>query len=186
MKSLITQLKVLLGSDVKFETVKTADGSATLEAESFEAGEAIFVVTDDGNIPAPVGTYDLEGGVQLVVEEEGIIAGVAPQEEMSSEEYATKAELDALKQSIEALAQKLSAQEAKSEPVEEESTEAEKLSSQKEAEESEAEMKKLVELAKGKPIKPNPEREQEQKTRIQFGNKGRKTTLHSVGDMLWG
>jgi hypothetical protein len=46
-----------------FGEIKTADGELTLayEGEELSEGLAIFVVTEDGNIPAPDGTHALEG-----------------------------------------------------------------------------------------------------------------------------
>jgi len=47
-----------------------------VEAESFEAGNDIFIVTEDEKVALPVGEYMLEDSRLLVVEEEGKIADV--------------------------------------------------------------------------------------------------------------
>lgn len=83
--NVINQIKSLLGMEVKLEQMKLADGVTILEADAFEAGMEVFIVTEDEQkIPLPVGEYEMENGFMLVVEEEGIIASymeAAPEEE---------------------------------------------------------------------------------------------------------
>jgi hypothetical protein len=82
--SVINQIKSLLGMEVKLEYMKMADGVTVIEADKFEMGNEVFVVTpDEQKIPVPVGEYELENGMILIVEVEGIIADVkeAPMEE---------------------------------------------------------------------------------------------------------
>ena len=68
--------------EVKLEQMKLADGVTVLEAETFEAGVEIVIVTEDEQkIPLPVGEYELEDGKILVVVEEGIISEVKEVEE---------------------------------------------------------------------------------------------------------
>ena len=83
-KSVINQIKTLLGMEVSLEQMKMADGVTVIEADKFEMDNEVFVVTpDEQKIPVPVGEYELEDGRILVVEVEGIIAAVneAPMEE---------------------------------------------------------------------------------------------------------
>lgn len=88
MKSneVLNQIKTVLGIEVKLETQKLENGTV-LEAESFEAGNDVFIVTEDEKVALPVGEYMLEDSRLLVVEEEGKIADVrevsdeVPQEE---------------------------------------------------------------------------------------------------------
>jgi hypothetical protein len=83
-KSVINQIKTLLGMEVSLEQMKMADGVTIIEADKFEMGNEVFVVTpDEQKIPVPVGEYELENGMILYVEVEGIIADVkeAPMEE---------------------------------------------------------------------------------------------------------
>ena len=61
------------------------DNGAILEAEVFEAGAEIFVVADDERVAVPVGEYEVEGGMIIVVSEEGIIGEI---KEASAEEEA--------------------------------------------------------------------------------------------------
>jgi len=58
---------------VEMATMKLANG-IVVEAESFEAGESVFLIgEDDEKIAAPVGEHELEDGKILVIEEEGVI-----------------------------------------------------------------------------------------------------------------
>ena len=93
----IKQIKALLGleTEVKLAQARLADGVTVIEAEAFEAGMEVFIVTEEGNVPLPVGEYEMEGGEYiLVVVEEGIIAEIkekveeTPEEEMPAEEEA--------------------------------------------------------------------------------------------------
>jgi hypothetical protein len=71
-KSIINQIKTLLGLQVKLEQM-TLENGTVIEADSFEAGQAVFIVTEDGQVALPVGDYTLPDGKMLVVTEEGII-----------------------------------------------------------------------------------------------------------------
>lgn len=76
----INTLKTYLGMEVKLEQMKLVDG-ATLEADKFEAGYSVSVLSSEGEIVAlPVGEYELESGMVLVVTEEGVIAEVKEKE----------------------------------------------------------------------------------------------------------
>jgi len=82
MKSneVLNQIKTVLGIDlekkeIKLESLKLENGTV-VEAESFEAGNDIFIVTEDEKVALPVGEYMLEDSRLLVVEEEGKIADV--------------------------------------------------------------------------------------------------------------
>ena len=80
--SLINQIKTLLGMEVKLETMKLSDGVTVLEAEMFEAGNEVFVVTEDEQkIALPIGEYEMEDARILVVIEEGVISEIKEKEE---------------------------------------------------------------------------------------------------------
>ena len=64
-----------LNEEVKLEQTKLENGTV-IEAESFEEGKEVFIVSDDEKIALPVGEYILEDTRLLVVEEEGVIADV--------------------------------------------------------------------------------------------------------------
>ena len=64
-----------LNEEVKLEQTKLENGTI-IEADSFEEGKEVFIVTDDEKVAMPVGEYILEDTRLLVVEEEGVIADV--------------------------------------------------------------------------------------------------------------
>jgi hypothetical protein len=95
-KQVLNEVKKLLGMEVKLEQMKLADGVTILEADAFEAGMEVFIVTEDEQkIALPVGEYEMENGFMLVVEEEGIIASYmeAPAEEEEVEVEEPEAEV---------------------------------------------------------------------------------------------
>jgi hypothetical protein len=61
---------------VELAQVKTEDGAAVLEADAFEIGQAVFIVTEEGQIPVPTGEYMLEEGLKIKVDEQGVIVEV--------------------------------------------------------------------------------------------------------------
>lgn len=91
---------------VELATAQLENGT-TVEAEAFEAGNEIFIVTEDEKVALPVGSYTLEDSTELVVEEEGIIASIGEAETEETEEveaaadYATKEELAEVRQAVE-------------------------------------------------------------------------------------
>lgn len=83
---ILNKVRTLLGMEVVLETMKLDDNVTVIEAESFEAGNEVVVVTEDEQkIPLPVGSYNLEDGRVLVVAEEGLIAEVKEKEEEAPE-----------------------------------------------------------------------------------------------------
>lgn len=75
--TLLEKIKALLSNEVKLEQMLMGDGVTKIEADSFEAGKEVFVVTEDEQkIAVPVGEYELEDGRILVIVEEGIISEV--------------------------------------------------------------------------------------------------------------
>lgn len=129
---ILSKIKTYLGEDtadivenieqsqvVELAQAKLENGTV-LEAEAFESGKEIFILTDDEKVAVPVGEYQMEDGQILVVEEEGLIAEikkaeakeeeeVEASEEVSEEteleeveaEYATKEELAEVKSMLE-------------------------------------------------------------------------------------
>ena len=97
-KSILNKVRTLLGLEVKLETMRLSDGVSMLEAESFEAGQPVFILTEDEQrIALPIGEYELEDGRILVVIEEGVIADVreAAEPEVEVEVEAPEAEMPA-------------------------------------------------------------------------------------------
>jgi hypothetical protein len=118
---MISKIKEVLNlsEEVKLEQQALENGTV-LEAEAFEAGKEIFIVTEDEKVAVPVGEYQLEDGRILVVAEEGLIAEIKTEEaeEEETEEveeveasedveleekevYATKEELAEVKSMLE-------------------------------------------------------------------------------------
>jgi hypothetical protein len=91
--SVLNQIKTLLGIEIKLEQM-TLENGTVLEAESFEAGEAVFIVTEDGQVPLPVGEYELPESKMLVVSEEGVIGEVKAMEEPVAEEAVETKEVE--------------------------------------------------------------------------------------------
>lgn len=104
-----------LSEEIKLEQMKLENGTV-LEAESFEAGKEVFIVTEDEKVAVPVGEYELEDGKMIVIAEEGVISEikdaeaaeeeveeVEAEEEKKEEEmaYATKEELAEVKEMVE-------------------------------------------------------------------------------------
>lgn len=134
----IKQIKVMLGMDtevaVDSEVVETVPNETEIElaeaelvdgtivkADSFTEGAALFVVTEEGDIPAPVGVHETTDGKLVTVEEEGIIAKVEdkPEEavvEESEAEFENTVSLSeeavaTIMKSLEAIAEKMVAME---------------------------------------------------------------------------
>jgi hypothetical protein len=75
---------------VELAQIKTADGAAIMEADAFEIGQAVFVVTEEGNIPVPMGEYILEGGLKVKVDEQGVIVEIETEGAEEVEEVEAK------------------------------------------------------------------------------------------------
>ena len=71
---------------------ESLDNGTIVEAESFKAGQPIFIVNEDERVPLPVGEYEKEG-IVLIVEEEGVIAEI--KEAVAEEEAEPEAEVEA-------------------------------------------------------------------------------------------
>ena len=106
-ESILDRIMVKLGINepvaVALEQVKTEDGQAIFEADAFEVGQAVFIVTEDGKIPAPAGEFALEDGNIVEVDENGVIVEIAKKEaEVAEEEVIEEvvAEDDIMKEEI--------------------------------------------------------------------------------------
>jgi len=89
--NVINEIKTLLGMDVNLAQMKLKDGVTVFEAEMFEAEQAVFIVNGEEKVPVPVGEYELEDGMILVVTVEGVIAEI---KEAVIEEEAPEAEVE--------------------------------------------------------------------------------------------
>ena len=147
------------------------DNGTVLEAEAFEAGNEIFIVTEDEKVAVPVGEYQMEDGQILVVSEEGIIGEIksaeaeeeveAQEEEKEEEEiieakYVSKEEFDSAVEEIKDMINEI-----------------------KEVKEEEEQVKQeLSKTPAVEPISHNPEAKQEFK--VKFGQNRKETALDRV------
>ena len=116
---MLNKVKEVLGVELS-EEVKlaqaTLENGTIIEADEFAAGKEVFIVTEEDKVALPVGSYKLEDGQELIIEEEGIIASIgdaveeAPEEGTPAEEeveaaeevvYATQEDLAEVKSMIE-------------------------------------------------------------------------------------
>ena len=102
---------------VELATAELEDGTI-IEAESFEVGAAVFVVSEEERVPMPEGEFFAEGVGVIVVSEEGVIAEIKEKEAEQEEEAEESAEelskesvsiedFNALKSSFEELRDKI-------------------------------------------------------------------------------
>ena len=119
-----------LNEEVKLEQAKLDNGTV-IEADAFESGVEVFIVTEDEKVALPVGEYGLEDGKILVVAEEGVISEIKDTEAEEVEEveeveaaeeeeslgYATKEELAEVKDMIEEIKAMLEPKEDLSEDL---------------------------------------------------------------------
>lgn len=95
-ESILDRIMVKLGINepvaVALEQVKTEDGQAIFEADAFEVGQAVFIVTEDGKIPAPAGEFAMEDGNIVEVDENGVIVEIAKKEAEVEEEIVEEVE----------------------------------------------------------------------------------------------
>jgi hypothetical protein len=91
---------------ITMATMLLKDGVTVLEAESFEAGQPVMIVAENGDkVPAPIGEHELEDGRILVITEEGIIAEIKEMEaeamvEVEVEESVEMSNEDLVKQIV--------------------------------------------------------------------------------------
>lgn len=185
-----------LSEEVKLEQQALENGTV-LEAEAFEAGNEIFIVTEDEKVAVPVGEYQLEDGRILVVAEEGLIAEIkteeaeeetteeveeveAKEEEKEEMGYATKEELAEVKSMIEEIKAMLEPKEDLSADelgnlVTEELCKHEKVELNEVPEEVQAELNEPA----AEPIKANPE-VKENLSKFSISQNRRMSTLDRV------
>jgi len=91
--TILNKVREVLGLEVKLEQRKLDDSTTTVEAESFEKGEEIMIVTEDEQkIALPVGEYKMQSGEMLIVKEEGTIEEIKAKEKEEEEEVDSKKE----------------------------------------------------------------------------------------------
>lgn len=82
MNKLKEKVDTFFSLEQKFKDVKLADGVTVLsyDGEELAQGMPVFVITDEGRLPAPDGEHQLEDGT-IVVTIGGLVAEVKPAEE---------------------------------------------------------------------------------------------------------
>jgi len=88
------ELSAVETSEVELAQAKLDNGTV-LEAESFEAGQPIFIVSEEDRIAVPVGEYQMEDGRILVVVEEGVIGEIKEAAAEAEEEPEVEVEVEA-------------------------------------------------------------------------------------------
>ena len=170
--------------EVKLEQMKLMDGVTVLEADSFEAGNEVFIVTEDEQkIPLPVGEYEFEDGRMLIVVEEGVISEV---KEKEMEEPEAEVEVETEKKE-EMETEKPTAKKTIESVVKETFfSEIEKLKEENETLKAELsklkEVKEEVELSSDEEVKPisfNPENENKVEV-VKIASKRPRTIMDSV------
>ena len=143
------------------------ENGTVLEAEAFESGNEIFILTEDEKVAVPKGEYLMEDGNTLVVEEEGIIKEIKAEEEEVEQEEEEKEEM-----------QYVSKEEFES-AVEEIKGMIKELKDHKEKDEMAEQVKEeLSQTPAVEPISHNPEAQE--KFKVRFGNNRKETTLDRV------
>ena len=193
---ILNKVRSLLGMEVKLEQMKLTDGVSVLEADVFEAGNEVFIVTEDEQkIPLPVGEYELEDMRVLVVTEEGLIAEIKeaaaeeeevkveePEAPVMEEEMAAEA---APKKTVESIIKETFFSKLEELQAENESLKAE-LAKQTEQPTEEAKEEAPVELsadAEPKPILHNPENAKEVNL-INLASKRGRSTMDTILEKL--
>ena len=193
---MLNKIKTFLGEEtadivndvkekVKLATAKLENGTV-LEAEAFEAGNEIFIITEDDKVALPVGDYTMEDGKMLVVAEEGIIAEIkdldeeATEDEVEAEEekedlgYVTKEELAEVVSMIEEIKAMIEKKEEMSEEVVEEATDEVELS-----EELPKEVKEELSEPAAEPIAHNPD-QKNNNIGVKFAQNRKPSTLDKI------
>jgi len=170
-----TDIVESIQEEVKLAQAKLENGTV-LEAEAFEAGNEIFIVTEDEKVAVPVGEYQMEDGKMLIVVEEGLIGEIKDAEEEVEEEveeveagYVTKEELAEAVSEIKAMIEDLKKdKEEMSEEVETTNVEETELS----------EVSEELSQPAAEPIAHNPEKNNN--FNVKFAQNRKQSTLDRV------
>ena len=194
---ILNKIKNIVGEKVELSEEKIEMAEITLEngtvlvAEKFEAGESIFIKTEDEQIALPIGEYKLEEGKVLVVSEEGLIDSIkeaaeeAVEEELSEEsneeveteleeeekeelEYVTKEEFKSAVEEIKGMIEKMGykdKEEMKEEVIED--------------------TKEELSAVAPEPVKHNPEAEVDNKVNFHIASNRTQTTKDRVFDKIF-
>jgi hypothetical protein len=166
--------------EVKVELAQAKlENGTVLEAEAFEAGNEIFIISDDEKVAVPTGEYLMEDGRMLVVSEEGIIGEIKEAGEAEEPTVEEEDAIDASEELAEEEEMYVSKEEFES-AVEEIKGMIKELKDEKEemAQVEEQVKQELSETPAVEPISHNPEAKEQFKVR--FGNNRKETALDRV------
>ena len=187
MKSteILNKIKTFLGEEMSEETqteralelaqLKLENGTV-LEAEAFESGNEIFILTEDEKVAVPQGEYLMEDGRTLVVQEEGVIEEIKAQEEEEKEEekeeevearYVSKEEFESAVEEIKGMINELKEDKKEKEEM---------------AKVEEQVKQELSETPATEPIAHNPE--VTEKIKVKFSENRMETTLDRIMNKL--
>lgn len=195
---ILNKIKNIVGEKVELSENKIEMAEVTLEngtvlvAESFEAGNSIFIKTEDEQIALPVGEYELEGGKILAVVEEGLIDSI---KEAAKEEEAVEEELSEESKEVKETELEEEEKEEMNYVTKEEFTSAveeikamidDKLGNKEEMkEEVKVEEKEELSAVAPEPVKHNPEAEVDNKLNFKISENRIKTTKDRVFDKIF-
>lgn len=195
---ILNKIKNIVGEKVELSENKIEMAEVTLEngtvlvAESFEAGNSIFIKTEDEQIALPVGEYELEDGKILVVVEEGLIDSI---KEAAKEEEAAEEELSEESKEVKETELEEEEKEEMNYVTKEEFASAveeikamidEKLGNKEEMkEEVKVEEKEELSAVAPEPVKHNPEAEVDSKMNFKISENRIKTTKDRVFDKIF-
>jgi len=93
-KKPLNKIMAALSLEVKLEQVSLIDGVTILEAEAFEPGYSIGIVTEEGIVPAPAGEYETTEGKMISVVTDGIIETCTDKEAAKEDESIVEEEMN--------------------------------------------------------------------------------------------
>ena len=206
-REVLNKVRALLGVEKYFFAQAKLDNGTVLEAEAFEKGKEVFIVTEDQKVPLPVGTYTMEDGKKLIVTEEGKIGDMESVEaeekekekdmnkhyddekKMQEEEVTVEAPEEVVEEVEKIVEAVVDAVAPVIEEVKEEVKELRKKFEEhedkkmKEHEEEEKKKKENMSRAARRPIKHNPETKRNN-NRIKFAQDRKLSTLDRVMNTL--
>ncbi len=171
------------------------ENGTVLVAEKFEAGESIFIKTEDEQVALPIGEYELEEGKILVVSEEGLIDSIkeAAKEEAAEEELSEESneELETELEEEDKEEMKYVTKEEFAKAVEEIKAMIEKYVAKKNGHEEKMseevieDTKEELSAVAPEPVKHNPEAKVDNKVNFHIGSNRTQTTKDRVFDKIF-
>ncbi len=106
----LTKIRVMLGMEaeaevksVEFAEATLVDGTVVKVDGELAEGKSLFVVTEEGDIPAPMGTHETTEGLLVSVDENGVILAIEDKPAEVEQELSEDTEtVEAVESSVEA------------------------------------------------------------------------------------